>query len=266
MARTIKQIFEGITAELRVKHPTLSTSAVAEWRLLTWIIATAIHTFELLLDAFRLEIDAAADKITPGTVRWYVEQCKRFQNGHELLFNTQTAQLYYAKDDPASRIVSVVAITETSEKLSIKVAKLDSQNKIVPLTADELYNFTGYIDSIKFAGIETLTTSTTADRLRYIVNVIYDPSIPVTTVRGSVLLALDNFRTSLDFNSILYKQRLVDAIMQVKGVVTVDLQQLARKGTSMADYTIIGVSDELESGYFDYAEDSTLTLTSARAR
>lgn len=265
MARTIKDIHASIEADLRAKHPDLSRSAVAEWRLLTYVVSVAIHTFELLLDAFRAEIDTVADKITPGTVRWYVEQCRRFQNGHELLFDSQTAQLYYAADDPAARIVSVVAVTEGRERLSIKVAKINAENKIVPLTADELYNFTGYVDSIKFAGIETLTVSTTADSLRYDIEVFFDPAVPVTTVRANVVAALDAFRTALDFNSMLYKQRLIDAVMSVRGVVTVDLRALERKGSSMADFAPVGVADELESGYFDYTTDSSLTLTSSRA-
>lgn len=264
MARTIKDIQSVINADLQAKHPTLSGSAVSQWRLLTWVVAVAIYTFENILDAFRVEIDAVADKITPGTVRWYVEQCKRFQNGHELLFDTDTAKLYYANDDPSARIVSVVAVTEGKERLSIKVAKIDAQNKIVPLTADELYNFTGYVDSIKFAGIETLTVSTTADSLRYNVNVLFDPAVPVTTVKANILTALDRFRSEIGFNSMLYKQRLVDAIMNVKGVVTVDLLSLSRKGTSMTDFVEVGVAEELESGYFDYTSDSTITLTSSR--
>lgn len=264
MARSIKTIHEAMAAELRAQHPDLSGSAVAEWRLLTWVVATAIHTFEAVLELFRAEIDAVADKITPGTVRWYVEQCKRFQNGHELHFDPQTAQLSYEDDDPSARIVSVVAVTEGVERLSVKVAKVDGQNKIVPLTADELYNFTGYVDSIKFAGIETATVSTTADRLRYDLEVLFDPAVPVTAVRAEVLAALDRFRTDIGFNSMLYRGRFVDAVMGVKGVVTVDLKGLARKGTSMADFTPVGVADELESGYFDYDPDSVLTLTSSR--
>ncbi len=55
-----------------------------------------------------------------------------FQNGHELLFDEQTAQLYYAEDDAEARIIGVVAVTESAGLLSIKVAKLDNQNRIVP--------------------------------------------------------------------------------------------------------------------------------------
>lgn len=264
MARAIKEIQTAIHAELTAARPDLSASRTAEWRLWTWIVATAIALFEIILDRFRCEIDAAADKITPGTVRWYAEQCKRFQNGHELLFDDNTAQLYYAEDDPAARIIDVVAITETPERLSIKVAKLDAAGRIVPLTADELHNFRGYVDSIKFAGIETVVVSTHADRVRYDVDVFYDPAVPVTTVRARIVAALDAFRSALGFNSMLYRQKFVAAIMAVEGVVTVELRRMERKGTSMDGFLPVGVADELEAGYFDFTDDSTLTLTSSK--
>lgn len=262
MARTIKQIEAIIAAELQAQQPSLSTSAVAEWRLWAWVVATAIYSFEVILNLFRAEMDDVADKITPGTVRWYADQCRRFQNGHELLFDDNTAQLYYKNDDPAARIISVVAITERAMHLSVKVAQLNAENKIVPLSADELYNFMGYIDVIKFAGVETTVISTTADVLRYNIEVYFDPAVPSTVVRTEVEDALEEFRLSLDFNSRLYRQRLADAVMSVKGVVTVELRSLERKSASMVDFAAVGVADELESGYFDYDNQSTLILSS----
>lgn len=265
MARTTTEIQAAMHADLTASRPDLSASKTAEWRLWTWVVATAIHLFEaVVLDPFRKEIDATADKITPGTVRWYVEQCRRFQNGHELLFDPDTAQLYYAEEDPAARIIDVVAVTEAPERLSIKVAKLDTQNRIVPLSADELHNFAGYVDSIKFAGVETAVVSTSADRVRYAVEVFYDPAVPVTTVRERVLAALNAFRSALDFNSMLYRQKFLAAILAVDGVVTAELGRMERKGSSMSGFEPVGVADELEAGYFDYTDDSVLTLTSSK--
>ena len=265
MARTIKEIHELMASEMRASNPRLSESATAEWRLLTWVVATAIYTFEIILDMLRTEIDAEADKITPGTARWYVSQCKRWQNGHEVKFNDKTAELYYEQDDPKARLIAVVAVSELPKTLSIKVAKLNAEMAIVPLSEDELYNFTDYIDSIKFAGIETNTVSTIADLIKYDVSVFYEPSIPVTTVRTAVENALSEFRGSLDFNSMFYKQRLVDAIMAVRGVVTVELESISRKATNMPDFVACEVAEELASGYFDYDKDCTLNFKSIRS-
>lgn len=265
LTRTIRQIHEQMTSEMLSQHPDLSKSATAEWRLLTWVVATAIHTFELIFGMFGDEIDAAADKITPGTARWYVSQCKRWQNGHEIKFNDTTAELYYEEDDPKARLIEVVAVSELPKALSIKVAKLDANSSIIPLTADELYNFTDYIDSIKFAGIETKTVSTTADSIKYNVTALYDPSIPVTAIRTAAENALTQFRRSLSFDSMFYKQRLAEAISGVRGVVTVELVSVERKSSKQLEFAPCETSEELDSGYFDYDKDCTLTLKSVRS-
>jgi len=264
MTRSTKEIHEQMTSEMLASHPDLSKSATAEWRLLTWVVATAIHMFELILTMFRSEIDAAADKITPGTARWYVSQCKRWQYGHEIKFNDKTAELYYEHDDPKARLIEVVAVSELPKTLSIKVAKLDANGAIIPITPDELYNFTDYIDSIKFAGIETKTVSTTADSIKYDVTALYDPAIPVSAIRTAVEIALTKYRSSLSFDSMFYKQRLAEAISGVRGVVTVELVSIERKSSKQPAYEPCAVSEELDSGYFNYDKDCTLTLKSIR--
>ncbi len=84
-------------------------------------------------------------------------------------------------------------------------------------------------------------------------------------MRERVTEALDAFRTGQDFNSILYRQKLVAAVMTAEGVVTVDLKKkLERKGTSMEEFAEVGVADELEAGYFDYDDGSALSFVSAK--
>ena len=264
MARTVAEIQDIIEQTLAKRGYVLSTSKVAEWRLWVFVSAAAIQAFEVILDLFRKEVDELTNKITPGTVRWYAEMCYRFQNGHELLFDEKTAMLYYSADDSKARIVSVVAITEGNSKLVVKVAKLDDGGKIVPLTEDEKYNFTGYIDAIKFAGLQTEVVSTTADIIRYDVEVFYDPAVPVTTVRSEVEAAIVRFKTSLGFDSTFYRQRFAEAIMRVSGVVTIDLKAISRKGVSDVAFVPVPVFSTLESGYYDYDAASSLTFTSTK--
>lgn len=264
MARTIKAIQDSIIESLYHQGITLSNSKSSEGRTWTFIVATAIYLFEIILDLFRKEVDALADKITPGTVRWYVEQCKRWQNGHELLYNPQTTELYYKDDDPESRLIDVVAITEGAKMLSIKVAKTNKENKIEPLTDDERYNFMGYMESIKFAGTQTECISTTADQIKYIATVYHTPTIPQTIINANVAQAIDGFRQSLDFNSMFYRQRFIDVIMRVEGIVTVDLTVLNHRGASQNEFIAIGVMSELDAGYFDFTDDSDFTCKLAK--
>lgn len=265
MARTISEIQTGMIASLQERTGlTLSTSKVAEWRQWTYIFAVAIHTFEIILDAFKKEIETITNKITPGTVRWYAEMCYRFQDGYELLFDDNSAMLYYPKIDLDAQIVKVVAIREAANKLIIKAAKQDSAGKIIPLNLEEKYNFTAYIDAIKFAGVDTIVVSTNEDKIRYHMEVYFNPSIPSTLVREKVEQMLNTFKSSLGFDSMIYKQRFIDAVMDAQGVVTCNLVSLERKGVTDADFVPVAIFSELESGYFEYDDDSVMILKSIK--
>lgn len=266
MSRTIKEIQNQIAADLQSRTDLkLSASGVAEWRLWVYVVAAAIYTFELVLELFRQEIDTLTNKITPGTVRWYAEMCYRFQDKHELLFDEKTAMLYYAKDDEPARIVKIVAISEKQNSLLIKAAKIDNAGKIIPLTLEEKYNFTAYIDAVKFAGVQTDVISTTEDKIRYRLQVWFDPAMPNTLVRENIEKALNEFKAAQGFDSMIYAQKLTDAVMATAGVITCKLVSLERKGTSDADFKPIDIFSELESGYFEYdADNSDLELNSIK--
>lgn len=262
MARTIVQIQASITADLQERLPGLSTSKVGEWSLWTYVVAVAVHSFELILDLFRKEMDELTDKITPGTVRWYAEMCRRFQNGDTLVFDEKTALLYYPVEDPAKQIIEVAAVSESVDggnRLFIKVAKKDGQGKIVELGPDELYNFGNYIDAVKFAGCQTEIISTKADQIQYDLVVYHDPSIPGNTISENVLSALDDYKTAIGFDGIVYRQQLLDAVMAVNGVTTCDLRTLTRhsyQSESDDDWAAVGTHVTLDAGYFEWADGS----------
>lgn len=262
MARTIAEIKEAIRLNVDEQIPSLSTSKTAEWSLWVYIVAVAIHAFELVLDLFKLEINGLTNRITPGTVRWYAEMCKRFQNGDSLEFDEETALLYYPVEDPGKQIIEVAAVSEgkdDSNHLFIKVAKKDAQGKIVELSSDELYNFTSYIDAIKFAGCQTEIISTKADQIQYHLTVYHDPAIPGDTIMADVPAALEAFKTSIDFDGILYRQKFLDAVMDVDGIVTCVLEDFCRhsyQSESDEDWDDIDTHTELDAGYFEYADGS----------
>lgn len=265
MARTIKDIQNIIIANVMVYIPALrKSSATAQWKIWAYITAIAIHSFELILDIFKTDMEELTKRITPGTLRWYAEMCRRFQMGHELAYDPQTAMLYYAVDDPASRIIKIVAVSESNSVLAVKAAKIDDQGKISALSVDELHNFKGYIDAIKFVGIDTSVISTTPDSVRYEMEVFYDPIYPKTTIESRVREALETYKSNLNFDSKLYAARLSDSIMHIEGVVTVSLASLERRGAAESQFSPVGVFCELYAGYFDWDKDCILTLTSMK--
>lgn len=261
-ARTIEEIQEVITGNAKQNISGLSNSKTAEWNLWASIVATAIHAFELIMELFAKEIDALTTRITPGTIRWYAEMCKRFQNGDTLAFDTGTALLYYPKKDPAKQIIAVAAVSEkqdTAGAVSIKVAKKDAQGHIVELSPSELYNFKNYIDSIKFAGSRTEVNSTKADLIYYDLTVYHDTTKSSEEIRGDITKALEQFKVSIDFDGVLYRQKLLDAVMDVAGVTTCALNALEQHTYKDQDPSVWHSVDThalLESGYFDWADDS----------
>lgn len=266
MARTINDIQQSIIDDLQASFPQLSTSKVAEWRLWTYVIASAIHAFEVILDLFRSEVDDLTGKITTGTRQWYAEMCYRFQNGHTLVLDKETMQFGYEQDDPDSRIVKVVAVREGAKMVSIRVAKTDEQGHIVPLDDSERRNLTDYMDTIHTAGIPTTIVSTTADTIRYNLNVYYDPSVPSSAVRSNVERAIEAFKISLSFDAMFYTQRLVDAVMHAEGVVTVEAVALEHKTSAETDFSPVPVRVELAAGYFEYAaEGNVINLKSIQS-
>ncbi len=253
MARTINEIQTVIEGNLRDKGLTLSSSSVAEWRLWSFVVAAAINVFEHILDIFRKEVDDLTDRVTPGTLRWYAAQVMRFQTGHKLEYDSQTAMLYYPVDDPAARVIKVVAIIETPNHLTVKVATQTDDGEIKPILEQDRYNFVSYMDAIKFAGISVDVVSQNADRLRYDMIVYHDAAYPPSVVKESVEAALDAYKTDIGFDGIIYRQRLIDAVMAAEGVITVDVRSISRAGAADGDqFSEIGVADALDAGYFDY--------------
>jgi len=106
--------------------------------------------------------------------------------------------------------------------------------------------------------------STNEDSLRYNLDVYFEPSVPTTIVRSNIQEALEQFKSSLGFDSMIYKQRFIDSVMSASGVVTCELKALERKGATDGDYIPVGIYSELEAGYFEYDQDSVLTLKSVK--
>ena len=263
MARTIAEIKQSITDNVNNSLPGLSGSRTAEWGLWAYIMAAAIHAFEVILDLFKQEINSLTSRITPGTIRWYAEMCKRFQNGDSLMFDEDTALLYYPETDEKKQIIAMAAVSETKDNdgtvLSIKVAKKDAQGHIVELNQEELYNFQAYIDAVKFAGCRTEVISTNADRIYSDLTVYHDPAIPSETVKADAEAALEQFKVSIDFDGVLYRQKLIDAVMGVNGVTTCvlsALEQHSSKDNGLDAWHPIDTHATLEAGYFDWADGS----------
>lgn len=256
MARTIKQIQSEITSNLTEKL-SLSRSAAAEWRLWAYVIALAIHSFEVVMDLFLGDIERQIEQTRPGTLQWYTHMCYQFQNGHKL--ELVDGMLRYPIDSPESRIISIASVTASNDILVFRVAK-NMSGALTPLSVEERSNFSNYIEAIAMAGDKLSIVSKEADKIKYSIDVYYDPAYPESIIRTNVEAALIAFNTNKNFGGIVYSQRLIESIIDVNGVVTAKPTILAHKSVTDTDYSDVDISVTLDAGYYNFADDSTLIM------
>lgn len=262
MARTLTEIRSALVET----QPGLSTSQSADWRGWVEIFAYAIYLFEVVMDVFRQDVEAQLSKKQPGTLEWYSEKALEFQNGYTLQVD-QWGVVGYAVEDAAAKLVKHASVSEADGTVTIKVAGINAEtNELQPLslTNGEFLNFQRYMEKIKFAGTATEYRTLPADVVTYDVNVYFDPLFLPTDVQTRVLAALQSFRTDIGFDARLYKSDFVNAIQAVEGVKTVKVNTMTVtpfEGVAAA----IDVVVELESGYFNFSEESVITMINVNA-
>lgn len=261
MARTIEAIRDEIIAE-KANQSDLSTlnssSATAIWRLWCWVVATVIHTHEVLWDAFKLEVDAIVAAAIPGTARWYREQCFTFQYGDDLTYIDERYQ--YATIDPAKQIIKRASVTEAGGIVFIKVAKLGSTAP-EKLSNDEQTAFSNYISQIKFAGTQSNVISLDPDLIKITTTIYYDAKLINSsgqlisnTSIYPVADAVDNYLANLDFDGRLVISHLVDAMQKATGVLDVVITTVEAKTAAAASYSVVDRVYAPASGYFEVNE------------
>lgn len=256
MARSVDEIYNSILVE-KAKRPELavlsSTSATAIWRLWAYITAVSHNVIETFFDLFKAEVNDLINRKEFGTPSWFAEISKDFQLGDQI--TTVNGKTGYAVIDLAKRIVTRVAYKETDGVLTLKIAKGTGQ----PLTNSEVQQFESYIERRKPAGVQVSVISLNADKLRVTAEVFYDGIYTQDVIKAAVESALTDYMASLEFDGLVYRNKVIDAIQKVTGVVDVDLDTLQ----ALAGITLntIGRVYETTSGYL--VQDNTSGFTFA---
>jgi len=226
MARTQQQVFdEMVTA--KASQPALdildSSSFVAYWRLLLWVVAGAIVTFEGLLDIFRSEIDAKIATAPFGHLLWWQRKALEYQHGDEL---TVTADIigYDVVDESLCIVKAAAAIEDTTVPggVLIKVAVLNGSNEFEPLDTTQANGLRAYLSQLKPAGPEPTVVSLNGDIFRLEGVFKFNPLLMAND--GSLLsnpsvwpleVAIDDYRRALDFDGVIDLHRLQDAVQRL---------------------------------------------------
>ncbi|HMQ77106.1 MAG TPA: hypothetical protein PKE21_13885 [Flavobacteriales bacterium] len=246
MARSLTAIYDALALEkstfneLSALQPDIdtsqtllndldSTSQVAKWRLMLWVVAVCVWAHEKLWDVFRAEVEELAKASHVGTPRWYVQKSLEYQHGYAL--EDINGVFTYSIDDQVARIVKRAAVVEQGGTVLLKVAK-EAAGVLQPLDTVERDAFEAYIDEIKMAGTVVNVLTAGPDYLKLLVDVYYDPLVMAPD--GSLILnggvkpvedAINAHLASLPFNGALVLTALVDSIQAAQGVVNPVLRE-----------------------------------------
>ncbi len=266
MARTINTIYSDIITAKNAEPALInldSSSSTAVYKLIAYIVATAIFVVETAFDLFRSEIDGIIASKTPGTLLWYRSAFLAFQFGYPLIYFS--GKLGYSELDDSAKIITQCSVKEAADGLVIKIAK-DVNGNLQPLTLEEENAFIAYVSRIKFAGTHTRVINIPANKLMMSGYVYYDPLIlnadGTSKLDGSrpVDDAVHSYLRQLPFDGRLKKSALMDIVCSTLGVFDFRLINLKSKYSTYS-YIDILVSHVPEAGYF--VIDTTYPLSTS---
>lgn len=269
MARTIATIYNQMiqeketfsnlnnlspTAEVNPAQSLLTslttTSKVAIWRLIFYVVAVAIWIFEN-------QIEQTVVRSKASTLPWWIKTIKSFQYGDTLVWNGDA--YVYSTIDSTKQIINQCAIIVVNGTFYIKVATLDATtNLLTPLDNQQISALESYINQVMPAGTDYLIITDVPDKLQLVYTVYVDPTIVYLNVsntsdvlNGSLLTdstsfpvqnAINNYIQFLDnnnFNGTLFVSQLTQAILNTNGVSN------AIANTVKAKYGILSYQDIL---------------------
>jgi len=239
MANTINYYYQLVitqkesTTELNVLD---STSAVANFNLWAFIVATVMMVLDNLFGLHLSEVNTIVATLKPHSPTWYQALALRFQYGQDTVPDTdQYANTGLSADQiTAQQIIAQAAVTEVSTAtaigLRVKVVKLVS-SVYTQLTSDELAAFTAFMNLQKDAGVNIIAQSLLPDGLKNQIQIFYDPLILKSdgsridgTNSTPVLDGYNAYLQSLPFDGQYSNTALSNYLQTVSGVVLVNIQ------------------------------------------
>lgn len=244
MARSLSQIYNQAVAyrNQRLELKSLENSSkLSVLNALTWTTAACIWSFETLLDVFKVDLAVDLNNRINGTPAYYANALLKWQYGDTLTMNDTHTQFGYATTDESKQLISKVSYAEVADvfnlvgedgvnykyvdnKLMLKVAKSTTSNgetTYEPLSEAELVDARAYMDQIVFAGTHYQLVSRKGDEIVPKVTVYYDGTVTASTVKDAVKASLQSFAAGIDFDGLVYAQKVIDAIYHTDNVTDV---------------------------------------------
>lgn len=246
MSRTLTEIYNE-AVETRNKYLELTEltndSKMSIINAFTWVTAAAIYSFETLLDVFTTDIAKTFTQRINGTSAYYANAMLKWQYGDDLIINDEGAAFHYATEDTTKRLITHVSYQEYYNEefkdniLILKVASGEGRS-LSQLSDEELIAARAYLNQIKFAGVKCNVVSRRGDVLVPRLTVYYDGAITKEELYDNIDTALIDFIVNMKFDSLVYSQKIIDAIQKVEHVtdVHIDHEASVEQGIFIAQY------------------------------
>ena len=246
MSRTLTEIYNE-AVETRSKYLELTEltndSKMSIINAFTWVTAAAIYSFETLLDVFTTDIAKTFTQRINGTSAYYANAMLKWQYGDDLIINDEGTAFHYATEDTTKRLITHVSYQEYYNEefkdniLILKVATGEGSS-LSQLSDEELIAARAYLNQIKFAGVKCNVVSCRGDVLVPRVTVYYDGAITKEELYDNIDTALIDFIVNMKFDSLIYSQKIIDAIQKVEHVtdVHIDHEASVEQGIFIAQY------------------------------
>lgn len=222
-----------------------------------YIIAVCAWTLETLFIRHKQEIKEMIDQLKPHTARWYAQKARAFQYGVDLKQDTDEYDNTGKTDEDVEkeRIVKYAAVVEKAGVVYVKAAtETDGERQALSELQKEA--LTNYFKQVKDAGVKLEIVSQPAELFNVKIDIYYDPQIFDNTLSRldstgrTVHAAIKNHVQNLPFNGEYRNSALITALLQVEGVVIVELYQSTANGAP------IPAKITPASGYFKVDADT----------
>lgn len=246
MSRTLTEIYNE-AVETRNKYLELTEltndSKMSIINAFTWVTAAAIYSFETLLDVFTTDIAKTFTQRINGTSAYYANAMLKWQYGDDLIINDEGTAFHYATEDTTKRLITHVSYQEYYNEefkdniLILKVASGEGRS-LSQLSDEELIAARAYLNQIKFAGVKCNVVSRRGDVLVPRLTVYYDGAITKEELYDNIDTAFIDFIVNMKFDSLVYSQKIIDAIQKVEHVtdVHIDHEASVEQGIFIAQY------------------------------
>lgn len=246
MARTLSEIYAEAKSH-RNQYLQLTefenSSKMSILDAFTWVTSACIWTFENIVDVFKVDLARDLQNRINGTPQYFANALLKYQSGDNLIMNEEGTAFSYPSIDISKRVITKVAYYEEEEegfhdkiiRFKIATGKPGAYGRI---EETELISIRAYLNQILFAGQHARVVSRIGDVLVPRVTVYYDGAVPEDELYKEVEKALNNYIAYIEFNGLVYAQKVIDSIQQVPHVTDVEVssEDTDHKGIFVARY------------------------------